>query len=154
MQWTVWCYSASAMTDQAKPSGPTRIPAPARRPTTIQVVLLVILAIGLPLAIDFRRRIEQGQSVTANQVELEAAIATLETRQEALKAERAYVASDTFIEAWAHDQGKMVREGERLVIPIPMGEPIVEQPAQPGPAEALPNWHVWWSLFFDGSPPF
>lgn len=132
----------------------TRISAQARRPSTIQIVLLVILAIGLPLAIDFRRRIEQGQSVTADQRELEAAITELETEQQALTAERAYVASDAFVEAWAHDQGKMVRDGERLVIPIPQGEPIVEQPAQRGTSEPISNWHVWWSLFFDGEPPF
>jgi cell division protein FtsB len=143
------------MTDQkTKPSTTTRIPASARRPSTIQVVLLVILAIGLPLAIDFRRRIEQGQSITADRQELEASIATLEAEQHELEAERAYVTSDTFVEAWAHDQGKMVREGERLVIPIPQGEPIVEQPIQRGASEPISNWQVWWSLFFDGSPPF
>ena len=142
------------MTDEAKPPKTTRIPAPARRPTTIQVVLLVIFAIGLPLAIDFRRRIEQGQSVTADRRELEADIEALMARQDELEAERAYVASDTFVEAWAHEQGKMMREGERLVIPIPQGEPVVEQPAQRSAAEPLPNWHVWWSLFFDGAPPF
>jgi cell division protein FtsB len=142
------------MTDQAKPPATTRIPAPTRHPTTIQVVLLVILAIGLPLAIDFRRRIEQGQNITADRRELEAAIATLETRQDELEAERAYVASDSFVEAWAHDHGKMVRPGERLVIPVPMGEPLAEQPTQRGGAESIPNWHVWWSLFFDGPPPF
>ena len=114
----------------------------------------MILAIGLPLAIDFRRRIEQGQTVTADRRELEAAIETLGTEQQALMAERAYIASDAFVEAWAHDQGKMVRDGERLVIPIPQGEPIVEQPAQRGAGEPISNWHVWWSLFFDGPPPF
>lgn len=131
----------------------TRISKPERRPNTVQVVLLVILAIGLPLAIDFRRRIEQGQSVSADREELEAAIATLEAEQEALKAERAYVASDAFVEAWAHDQGKLVREGERLVVPIPQGEPVVAQPLQEGPEDPLPNWHVWWSLVFDVPPP-
>lgn len=128
--------------------------APSRRPSTLQVVLLVVLAIGLPLAVDFRRRIEQGQSVADSRSDLAEIIAELEVHQEELKAERAFVASDTFVEAWAHNQGKMVREGEQLIIPIPQGEPIAPRPAQSGPAQPVPNWQVWWSIFFDNDAPF
>ena len=144
------------MSESEKPTPPsvTRVRPSARRPSTIQVVLLVILALGLPLAIDFRRRIELGQTVAAGRGDLERVIEDLEMRQDELKAERAYVASDSFVEAWAHDQGKMVRDGERLVIPLPQGEPRVQQPVQAGLAEEMPNWRVWWSLFFDSEPPF
>ena len=145
--------SLAIMTEQTPP--PTsRLRPPTRRPSTLQVVLLVILAIGLPLALDFRRRIELGQSVAANRNEMESVITDLEARQEQLNAERTFVSSDTFVEAWAHNQGKLVREGERLVIPVPQGEPILEQRFQQPPSQPIPSWQVWWSLFFDGDPPF
>lgn len=137
-------------TTPAAAPGPNR----ARRPATIQIVLLVILAIGLPLAIDFRHRIEQGQTISAQQIELQADIATLEAEQDRLEAERAYYASDAFIEAWAHDQGKMLRDGERLVIPIPQGEPIIADVNERAGSESPSNWSVWWSLFFDAQPEF
>ncbi|NJR12560.1 hypothetical protein HC776_01345 [bacterium] len=67
--------------------------------------------------------------------------------------------SEAYVEAWAHSEGKMVREGEMLVFLVPstyatpvpilnMGDVPVQQ-TLPRPE----NWQVWWSLFFDATPP-
>jgi hypothetical protein len=48
-----------------------------------------------------------------------------------------------------------VRPGETLVIPVyerqeQVGDPVVISSAE----NPLPEWQLWWSLFFDGPPPF
>ncbi len=68
--------------------------------------------------------------------------------------------SDAYVESWAHDDGKMVRDGEVLVIPVPSGAEVDATPApavspidvQTTPDQA-PTWVLWWQLFFDSPPP-
>ena len=86
---------------------------------------------------------------------LESEIAVLTQEQQDLEAVKAYYSSPAYVEAWAHDQGKMVRAGEILVIPV------YDKHARAGltvtssePARPLPTWHVWWSLFLDSPLPF
>ena len=83
----------------------------------------------------------------------------LERQQTELIDELNYVKSDAFVETWAHDEGKMVREGEVLVLPQPISRdvgiaptpvPFVDFETKPPDPE---NWELWWSLFFDGDPP-
>lgn len=123
--------------------------------SNLQIVLLALAVVGGRLIFDFTQRILEGQGKVTEQRELEAEIATLTQEQQRLEAEKAYYGSPAYIEAWAHDQGKMVRDGEILVIPQ------FDQTTQTGIAVTSPDtvksptvWHIWWSLFFDGPPPF
>lgn len=135
---------------------------PRRQLSSLQIVFAAILSIGLLLVINFSGRIARGQQMEAERRRLEATIVVLETQQVDLLKERDYAASDASVEHWAHTEHKMVREGEILVIPIPAG--IVEATPTPvagpslletpAPAPKAPGWHLWWSLFFDGEPPF
>ena len=73
--------------------------------------------------------------------------------------ELSYVKSDAYVEYWARDEGKMIRDGEVLILPKSSGMqsssgrpsvPLVEfQTTAPEPE----NWQLWWALFFDGEPP-
>ena len=74
-------------------------------------------------------------------------------------AERDYAQSDAFVEQWAHSDGKMVRPGEVLVIPVPVSTPVAATPTpsvfleiETSPPTPQP-WTLWWSLFFDSPPP-
>ena len=121
-----------------------------------QIIALVFLIVGFRLLIDFGQRIVEGQQKVAQQRALEAEISALKEEQRALEAAKAYYSSPSYIEAWAHSEGKMVREGERLVIPLydeppPAGGPTAVDVQEAAP---MPVWQVWWSLFFDTSPPF
>ncbi len=87
--------------------------------SSLQIVFAAILAIGLLLVINFSGRIARGQQMEAERVRLQATLTVLEQRQIELKKERDYAASDASIEVWAHTEGKMVRDKEVLVIPIP-----------------------------------
>ncbi len=153
----------------SEPNTPTRDshPKPPRRRTrtqqisSMQIVLAAILSIGLLLAINFGGRIARGQQMEAERKRLQATIDVLETESINLLKARDYAAHDASVIHWAQTEGKMVRDGEMLVIPIPAGitetAPAPIEPAlvtTPEPEPGAPNWHLWWNLFFDGDPPF
>lgn len=127
----------------------------------MQLILAAILSVGLLLVINFSGRIARGQQMETERKRLQATITILETQQVELLKELEYAANDASVEHWAQTEGKMVRDGEILVIPIPAG--VVEPTAVPPMPVAVvtpqaepenPNWHLWWNLFFDGDPPF
>ena len=125
--------------------------------TNLQIVMIVLIAIGGRLAIDFSQRIVEGQKKINEQHALEAEIDELEREQQRLEAEKAYYSSSGFVEAWSHDEGKMVRDGERIVVPLyeDTPEPTAQQtPTTSEQESAIPAWQVWWTLFFDTAPPF
>ncbi len=142
---------------------------PAARPsrhrqqqiTSLQIVFALILSIGLLLVINFSGRIARGQQMEIERKRLQATLDVLQIQNSELEKELSYAASDASVEHWAHTEGKMVREGEVLVIPIPAGitEPTPVPPAPvliatPIPEPQPENWRLWWNLFFDGEPPF
>lgn len=132
-----------------------------RRPqqiSGIQIVFASILAMGLLLTINFSGRIRRGQQVEEVRGHIQATLNVLSTEQANLIAERDYAASDAAVIEWAHQEGKMIREGEVLVLPVPAGEIVSPTPqATPLPLATptqVPIPEVWWSLFFDGDSPF
>jgi hypothetical protein len=128
----------------------------------LQIVFAAILSIGLLLVINLSGRIARGQQMESQRSRLQATIDVLELQRVDLLKQRDYAASDAAVETWAHTEGKLVREGEVLVIPIPSGgvdvtptplPPVAVVAARDEPDQP-PKWHLWWNLFFDGEPPF
>lgn len=140
----------------AQPSPPRRL---RFRLTNWQIILILLVVVGGRLVIDFSQRIIEGQQKLAEQRALEAQIEALRSEHDALQASRIYYNSQAYVEAWAHDQGKMVRDGEMLVIPLYQREAQNTAPVLPVTSTltttdtSQPAWQVWWSLFFDEQPP-
>ncbi|MCL4237320.1 MAG: hypothetical protein KJ047_03635 [Anaerolineae bacterium] len=152
------------MSDPIPPDLDPPLPRRRERPqqiTSLQIVFALILSIGLLLVINFSGRIARGQQMEAERQRMQATIAVLERQKLDLLRTRDYAANDASIEYWAHTEGKMVRDGEVLVIPVP-GYSEAPTPAPPpsiylptpAPEPRTPNWRLWWSLFFDDAPPF
>jgi cell division protein FtsB len=152
------------MEDAANPtSSETSSPQPRQRPvrwwqrlplSNLQIMLILLIIVGIRLAFDVSQRIIEGQQKIAEQRILEARIAELERERTQLEADKAYYSSPTYIETWAHDEGKMVRDGEKLVVPVYQGKPQPRNPVITTPPPApLPAWAIWWTLFFDSPPP-
>ncbi len=124
----------------------------------IQIVFASILAIGLLLTINFSGRIRRGQQIDQVQQNIAATINILSTQRADLIDARDFAASDAAVIRWAHREGKMVRDGEVLVIPIPAGPVATPTPqATPLPLATpteIPVVDLWWGLFFDRGPPF
>ncbi len=129
--------------------------------SSLQIVFAAILSIGLLLVINFSGRIARGQQMDSERRKLQATITVLEAQKIDLLKDRDYAQHDASVEHWAHADGKMVREGEILVIPIPANitdptptpaSPVIVVPEETEPE--TPTWKLWWNLFFDGEPPF
>ena len=142
----------------AQSSGAHR-PDGGRRLTSVQAMLAVALAFGLVLTLNFSGRIKLDRDLGRIHARFTAEIdALLEEQQDLIEA-LSYVKSDAYVEYWARDEGKMIRDGEVLIIPKSSGVqsstressiPLVEfQTTAPEPE----NWELWWALFFDGEPP-
>src|SRR6185369_14522924 len=83
-----------------------------------QVMFAAILAIGLLLAINFSSRIAAGQPLQDAYGKVNVEVAQLRKEQADLIREHDYVQSDAYVSQWARSEGKMVRDGEILVIPV------------------------------------
>ena len=112
------------------------------------LVIVFGLFLAVVLLIDFNRRMEELDLLSAqlNVVGAEAT-AVIQT-QTALAGQLAYATSEGAVEEWAYEN-KMVRPGEHPVVVVP--DAIVTP--TPGPTlvpqvEQLPNWRIWLELFF------
>lgn len=127
--------------------------------SSVQVLFAVILTVGLMLALNFSSRIQADRELQRIHNQVIQEIAFLERQQTDLISELNYVKSDAYVETWARDEGKMVLEGEVLVLPQPVSEPeaVSATPVPMVDFETTPpepeNWELWWSLFFDTDAP-
>jgi hypothetical protein len=89
------------------------------------------------------RHLERDADVLATQV------AALETQNAVLVTQMARTTDDSLVIEWAHEEAKMVREGEVLVIPItPLGGTALPQATPSVEVDQPSNWDVWWALIF------
>ncbi len=147
--------SISSVTD----SGAARRDGMGGRLTSIQLMLAVALTIGLILALNFSSRIKLDRDLGRIHDEFLREIEALLGDQQALTAELNYVKSDAYVEFWARDEGKMIRDGEILIFPQGVGIQDVAPVSTRRLVDfetTLPepeNWELWWALFFDRPPP-
>ncbi|MCY4466477.1 MAG: septum formation initiator family protein [Chloroflexi bacterium] len=130
-----------------------------KRLTSVQVMLAVALALGLVLILNFSGRISLDRDLGRIHAQFEAEIADLQSEQQRLRLQLDYVKSDAYVEIWARDDGKMIREGEVLIMPKSIASDLSAQTATTSlvafetTAPKPKNWQLWWALFFDSPPP-
>ena len=130
-----------------------------RRFSTVQLLLAIIVAVGLLLSLNFSSRIQLDRELQVILNGVVAEIEALKTQQQQLIRELDHVKSDAYVEFWARDEGKMIRDGEILI--LPQGSGPIEAVPDPNlqlvefvTTEREPqNWELWWALFFDSLPP-
>lgn len=119
------------------------------------LVLLAVLA-GLFIALDLNRRAQAGRLAGVGEEELQAEIDAEGTRQVELQATATYVQSDSYVEAYARNEGGYLKAGEVRVVPLfveatPQTTPEAAPTADPA-AQAQP-WQAWWRLLTDAPLP-
>lgn len=143
-------------------SRPQRPPTAKRRGglSSVQIMFAAILSIGLILAINFSSRISDSRPLQEAYDRVSADLDRLRVERERLTALRDYVLSDGYVENWARDNGKMIRPGEILVVPVPSGaieEAIIAPQVVIDQIRTLPEpvepWELWWQVFFDSPAP-
>ena len=115
------------------------------------ILIIVGLLLAVVLLIDFNRRMEELNRLTAKLEAVRSEGTSVMQTQVALVTQVAYATSDSAVEQWAYDN-KWVRVGEHPVELLPAGNvtPTPEPPPVTQTADP-PNWRVWWELFFGGS---
>lgn len=121
-----------------------------------QVLVILGLIAALVIALDLNRRAQAGQLVNAGEDALRAEIQAEQTRQVHLQATAVYVNSDSYIESYARNEGDLLLEGERRIVPLfveaqPTPSPIPT--ATPDPALNVRPWQAWWRLLTDAPQP-
>ena len=134
---------------------------PKRTVSSTQVMFAVIVALALMLTINFSGRVSADRQLRAIRDTVLREIDLLRREQGELIARLAYVQSDAYVADWARSEGKMVRDGDVLILPVPMSATLAENNppaaiefAPPQTRQQQPeNWQLWWALFFDSPPP-
>jgi hypothetical protein len=126
---------------------------PRRPPLTLmQLVALVGILAALLVVLDFNQRLVAAQRLRDAADLAAAEVAVLETEQSSLQTQVAYATTDASVIEWAHEQGKSVQPGEVLVVPVLPTPPPTSAPEVATAPTAVPNWQLWWNLFFDSAP--
>ena len=116
--------------------------------TQIAVVLVIIIA--LAVIIDFNRKIQSGQKITGEANEMKQDVNGLVATKAALATELAYVASDAYVQYWAHSDGRYVQANEILVVPVPAKKATTTPTPTIRVIQKPPsNFEIWWALFFE-----
>ena len=86
--------------------------------------LLVALIVGTLIMGDLTRRMTDARRMERDARTLATQVSELEALNEELEANIAGAGDDASIEAWARSQAKLIQDGERLVVPLPVEEPL------------------------------
>jgi cell division protein FtsB len=118
---------------------------------SIRQVFFAIAAIIIFLLLaDFNNRWNEKQRLLLQHEQAQAELAGLQATQTALQARIEHASSDAAVEAWAYEQGGLVRPGDVIIVPQPApGGSKPPTPTEPPAEEPRSNWQVWWDLFFD-----
>ena len=131
-------YHALAMSQEPRRS------LPFQRAAILVGVVAALFILG-----DLNRRMEDARQMERDGRALSSQVAGLEAEAVALQTQMAGVTSEAVIESWAHSEGKLVRDGEKLIIPIaPPGAPTPGLPTPTPYPEPPSPWLVWRELLF------
>lgn len=112
-----------------------------------KVGLIAVAAIMFLLVMDLNSRLNELSRLSSQRDQAATVVAGLEGTLTVLKTQVEYARSEGAVEEWAYSEGKMVRPGEQLVIPLsPPGttpQPILIPTAT---AEPVQNWEIWMAL--------
>jgi hypothetical protein len=112
------------------------------------VLVVLGLFLAVVLLIDFNRRMEELNVITAKLDAVRAEGTAVMQTQVALVTQVAYATSDEAVEQWAYEN-KWVRPGEHPVELVPTGSASpTSEPLLTTQSDELPNWRIWWELFF------
>jgi hypothetical protein len=108
--------------------------------------LLTMLVLGFNSRMAELRRLSGQAELVSTQLE------ALKQTQMLLDTQIAYAESGAAVEQWAYEEAHWVRPGDQPVVPIPQETSAAPAPAEiPAVETEIPNWKLWWALFFDGS---
>jgi len=114
-----------------------------------QILIIGAFILGFFLLMNFFGRLTELSRLGTQRDQAKAEVTALNGTLQALQTSIAYATQPAAVEEWARDEAHMAKPGDVLIIPV---EPVastaetVNFPVHT--PEPVPNWQVWWSLFF------
>jgi hypothetical protein len=120
------------------------LPINLRRVAGFAGIFVLIL-----MVIEFNSRLEELNRLNDQREEVRLAATQSMQTQAALQTQFAYAGSTAAVEEWARREGHYVKTGDQPVVPVgqPGSESVLVSTPTPVPTP-MPNWEVWWNLFF------
>jgi hypothetical protein len=109
--------------------------------------VLIALIVGILIVGDLTRRMTDARRMERDSGALALEVATLEAQNGRMQADLAAAGGQAQVEQWARGEARWVRDGERLVIPLPAPGSAPTPAPDEAPAVQPPSaWEVWWAL--------
>ena len=111
---------------------------------------LVVIGVGVLVLVmlNLNSRLSEYYRLSSERDTMATKVAELSGTHVALETQVAYAQSDQAAEDYARD-AHMIREGEKLVVPLtPVGNPTPTPASEAEPPPPPLNWEIWWALFF------
>jgi hypothetical protein len=114
-----------------------------------RIAIFIGILLLLLMVMDFNARLEALNLLRREQEVIGAKATQAMQTQAALQTQVAYASSDQVVNEWARTEGHYAQGGDQPVVPVgvPGEAPAAIESPTPGPTE-MPNWQVWWQLFF------
>ena len=117
--------------------------------TSVWVFLLIVG--GILILGDLTGRMTEARRLERDAILLATEVAELELENAAKRTQIAEAGNDSAIEDWARGEAGMIREGERLVVPLPASEATPASPEEEDPeSEPASPWEIWMLLLVGG----
>ncbi len=115
----------------------------------------VLIGLGLivliAMVVDFNRRMSDLDRLNSQLDTVRVQGTAVMQTQVSLVTQVAYAASTQAVEDWAYQDGRWVRDDEKPIGIVPAGNATpTPAPAASQASAQMPNWRIWWELFFGG----
>src|SRR3989337_3160707 len=113
-----------------------------------QLAILGAFVVLFFLLMDFNGRINELNRLNTEQSRMETQVQGNKSTQSALLEQIQYATSDAAVNEYARNNG-LVREGEKLIVPLGNSTPVPELNHETTPTPVkISNRQIWWALFF------
>jgi cell division protein FtsB len=114
-----------------------------------RVLVLIGILVLVFIVLEFNRRLEELNMLNRQNQAIQTQATQAIRTQFALETQVAYAGSEAAVEEWARTDGHYIQDGDLPVVPVgePGATPVEASTPTPVPTQ-LPNWEVWWDLFF------
>lgn len=113
-----------------------------------QLAVLAAFVVLFFLLMDFNGRINELNRLNTELAKMETQVSANKATESGLQEQIQYATSDAAVNEYARNNG-LVREGEKLIVPLGNSTPVPElnQETTPTPVK-ISNRQIWWALFF------
>ena len=107
---------------------------------------IALLALAM---IEFNNRLEDLNHLTDEANEVRANATQAVQTQAAIQTQVAFATSEAAVDQYAREENRMVQEGDIPGAPVGnSSNPVAPTPTPAPTSTPMPNWQVWWTLFF------